>query len=86
MNYEAQLFSQHHHSRSVTERHSNTAATRPESLQFRETMQKVQAHDDETLGSGSSVAGTHALDNNETDTDLDDDEADTDLDTDETDI
>ena len=68
MNYEAQLFSQHHHSRSVTERHSNTAATRPESLQFRETMQKVQAHDDETLGSGSSVAGTHALDNNETDT------------------
>lgn len=30
-------------------------------------MQKVQAHDDETLGSGSSAAGTHALDN-ETDT------------------
>jgi hypothetical protein len=68
MNYEAQLFTQHHHSRSVTERRTNTAVTRPESLQFRETMQKVQAHDDETLGSGSSAAVTHALNNNETDT------------------
>ena len=67
MNYEAQLYTQHHHSRLVTERHGNTTATRPESLRLREPMQKVQAHDDETLGSGSSVAGTHALDN-ETDT------------------
>jgi hypothetical protein len=67
MNYEAQLFTQHHRSRLVTERHGNTfAATRPESQHPRETMQKVQAHDDETLGSGSSIR--NALDNNETDT------------------
>ena len=67
MNYEAQSFTQHHHSRLVTDRHGNTTATQPESLRLREPMQKVQAHDDETLGSGSSVAGTHVLDN-ETDT------------------
>jgi hypothetical protein len=68
MNYEAQLFTQHHRSRLVTERHGNTAATRPESQHPRETMQKVQAHDDETLGSGSSNAGTNVLSNTETDT------------------
>ena len=67
MNYEAQLFTRDQHSRPVTRRHGHTAATQRESLPLRETMQKVQAHDDETLGSGSSITGAHALDN-ETDT------------------
>lgn len=67
MNYEGQLFAEHHQRFLARERHANIVATHAGLLETTKTMQKVQAHDDETLGSGSSVASLNALDN-ETDT------------------
>lgn len=65
MNYEGQLFAQHHQSLALKKSRVNIAATHAEARQVTTTtMQKVQAHDDDTLGSGSSAV---ELDN-ETDT------------------
>ncbi|KAM0703222.1 hypothetical protein Q7P35_009160 [Cladosporium inversicolor] len=66
MNYEGQLSAQHHHqSRAPREARVNIAATHAQARRTTTTtMQKVQAHDDDTLGSGSSAV---ELDN-ETDT------------------
>jgi hypothetical protein len=64
MNYEGQLSAQHHQSLGRTAPRVNLAATHVESIHITTTMQKVQAHDDDTLGSGSSNANLE----NETDT------------------
>lgn len=71
MNYEEESFAHQQHSLYLEQRH----ATRPitslappaDPLRVRETMQKVQAHDDQSSASGSGVADLHSLDN-ETDT------------------
>lgn len=59
MNYEGQLFAQHHQSLAPKAPRVNLAAIHAEARRINTTttMQKVQAHDDDTLGSGSSVAG-----------------------------
>jgi hypothetical protein len=56
MNYEGQLFAQHHQSFAPKAPRVNIAATHAEPRRVATTMQKVQAHDDDTLGSGSSRA------------------------------
>ncbi|KAM0721206.1 hypothetical protein Q7P37_003493 [Cladosporium fusiforme] len=71
MNYEGQLFAQQQQSIYKAERHVNppkTSLAPPvHPLRPAETMQKVQAHDDQSSASGSGVADLHSLDN-ETDT------------------
>jgi hypothetical protein len=63
MNYEGQLFAQHHQPLGPTAL-LKLSATHSESLRITTTMQKIQAHDDDTLGTGSSNTGL----DNQTDT------------------
>jgi hypothetical protein len=56
MNYDGQLYAHHHQSLAPKAPHVNLAATHAKARRNTITMQKVQAHDDDTLGSGSSAA------------------------------